>query len=69
MRRPDDKAHVPAAAPSQMERDIVRLLERAQTTDDGSPRAQVCGLRVVFSLDGGAAVTWELTTFLNETDP
>ena len=58
----DDKVHVPAAAPSQMERSMMRLLDRAQKAADGSLPARVCGLQVVFSLDGDAAVTWEFGT-------
>ena len=63
----DDKVQVPAAAPSQMERSMMRLLDRAQKAADGSQPARVCGLQVVFSLDGAAAVTWEFGSSLDDS--
>ena len=58
----DDDARVPAASPSHMERDMMRLLDKAQRTVEGSVPAQVCGLKVRFSLEGDADVVWDIRT-------
>jgi hypothetical protein len=59
-RMPGDDARVPAAPPSHMERAMVRLLDEARKSADGSPPARVCGLTVVFTLAGDADVTWDI---------
>ena len=68
-RLPDDDVHVPAAAPSQIARSMMRLMDKAQKAADGSAPAQVCDLRVLFSLDGDADVVWDLHTTSNEPAP
>jgi len=57
---PRDDARIPAAAPSHMERAMMRLLDEVQKADDGSVPPQVCGLTVVFSLAGDADVRWDI---------
>ena len=68
-RLPDDDIRVPAAAPSQMERSMMRLLDRAQQTADGRIMPLVSGLRVMFSLDGDAVVAWEFHGSSDGIDP
>ncbi len=69
VRSSDDEARVPAASPGDMERGMMRLLDRAHGTVDGGAAAQVCGLRVVFSREGDANVAWEFCAPLNQPDP
>ena len=68
-RASDDDGRVPAASPSHMERGMMRLLDRAQKAVDGSIPAQVCGLKVVFSLEGDADVAWDVRTIPREPMP
>ena len=68
-RASDDDARVPAASPSHMERGMMRLLDRAQkAVDEGAP-AQVCGLKVRFSLEGDADVVWDIRTSSEKPAP
>lgn len=68
-RLPDDGVRVPAASPNHMERGMMRLLNKAQSDSHSSAPARVCGLQMVFSVTGDAAVTWDLRHPLADPDP
>ena len=60
MPQPDDKTRVPAATPSRMERGMMEILAQAQKAAASDAPVQVCGLKVRFSLEGDAEVSWDI---------
>jgi hypothetical protein len=43
-----------------MEREMMRVLVRKQKTVVGDAHSRVCGLKVLFSLNGDADVSWDI---------